>query len=156
MVRASHTTSRKDPKLTVTRKTSTYDLVAMEPPAARRGRRNSEVASILDKVAADATGQWFQMATSPSKTGANGILASIRTPDRVLPAPVEYFEFTTRVHTDEDDPTKGTSELYVRWIGEKGAKEKAEAKAAKAAAAPSGAPAKRGPGRPRKDADSAK
>lgn len=135
------------------RQSSTYDLAYMEPPAARRGRRNSEVYTLLEKVSADATGQWARIAESPSKTGANGILASIRTPGRNLPAPVEYFEFTTRAHADEDDPEKGTSELYVRWIGETGAKEKAAEKAAKAAEAaqtPEGAPVKRGPGRPKK------
>lgn len=132
------------------RNKSTYELVRKDPPVVRRGRGSGKVYEVLDKLAADASGEWFVIAECKSRPGANSVLTSIRSGNRVLPHPVEFYEFTTRTYSDTD-----TSELYARWLGEEGAKaaaeaaERAAAEAANADAAP--APEKRRPGRPRKN-----
>lgn len=127
------------------RQATSYGVTYEEPP--KRGRGPGEVYSVLQTVAEDATGKWARVATCPNKSGANGILSSIRSGKRVLPQPVEFYDFTTRTFEEGGVESSG---LWARWLGAEGAAEAAEARAAAADATPAEAPARRGPGRPRR------
>lgn len=130
------------------RQATTYGVTYEEPP--KRGRGPGEVFSVLQEVANDASGEWARVATCPNKSGANGILSSIRSGKRVLPQPVEFYDFTTRTFDEDGVESSG---LWAKWIGAEGAaaaKEAAEARAAAADATPTEAPVRRGPGRPRR------
>lgn len=132
----------------MTRNATTYGVEYGEPPA--RGRGPGEVYRQLEQVADDATGEWARIAVSPSKTGANGVLSSIRSGKRKLPQPVEFFDFTCRTFEMDGAEVSG---LWAKWLGPDGAAKAAaaaEARAASRTATPAEDAPRRGPGRPRR------
>jgi hypothetical protein len=99
-----------------TRTPSVYELNYEEPPA-RGGAGGGQLYAVLEKLLADDTGQFAAVARCNSRSGANSILTSVKQGKRLLPAPVERFEFTTRT-----DGETNTSTLYAKTVPEGQAK----------------------------------
>lgn len=95
------------------RQPTNYDLVYRDPPPAPNAASGGALFTVLDKLAADDSGQWAQIAEAASRSGANSILTGIKQGKRKTPHPAEWYEFTART-----DSKTNTSVLFAKFIGE--------------------------------------
>lgn len=98
------------------RQPTNYELVYMDPPPAPGAGNGGKLYTVLDKLAADDSGAWAQIAECKSRSGANSILTSIKTGKRRTPRAWNQYEFTART-----DSATNTSRLFAKFVGEAGA-----------------------------------
>lgn len=93
-----------------------YDTPVWEdPPASRRGPRNMVSEAVVRmKTLVDHPVRWAKLAEFPSRSGASGLMRSIK---QVLGEDVSQWEMYSSSTPDEDSKDGRRSTLYVRYLG---------------------------------------